>query len=102
MCFDTQYFHSASLRVLTTPGTEELDVSLVITLFVHNGMRDFGAKGSTILETVKMFAEVIRVTSDVQLDELVIAEIASQKTIELNYYRKSLEAKRNEVKQTPQ
>lgn len=97
LCFESQYFHSASLRVMMTPGTEELDVSLVITLFVHNGMRDFGAKGSTILETVRMFGEIVLKTSDEPLGDAAIAEITSQKTIELQYYRKALAAKRDAV-----
>jgi len=94
LCFDSQYFHSASLRVITTPGTDELDISLVITLFVHNGMRDFGAKGCSILETARMFAKVIEMTGGSQLDDDELAELVTQKTIELNYYKKALEAKR--------
>lgn len=91
--FDSQYFHSASLRVAIPPGGSQFDVSLMVTLFMHNGMRDFGIKCPSIEGTVSMFAELSRLTGGSKISDREIDALVELKTNELAYYQRALREK---------
>lgn len=100
--FDPQYFHSASLRVAIPPGGDQFDVTLMVTLFMHNGMRDFGVKCPSIEGTVLMFAKLSCLTGGPPINDREIDALVELKTDELNYYQKALrEKQKQEAKDQP-
>ncbi len=58
--FKKQFFHSASLVVREPPGGGEPDCFLVVVLFTHNGMREYGMKGSSLGNTIWEYQKLNR------------------------------------------
>lgn len=96
LTFGTQYFHSASLQVRPQPNGQ-LDVVLIISVFVHNGMREIGTKGNDVRETVKLFGKVTALTGGKPLNQLEEQALSLEKYEELQYYQKALEEKAKEA-----
>lgn len=99
LLFDKQYFHSATLRVLRV--NDEPVVNLVVTLFKHGGMQDFGIYNRDPADTVKQFSDLKMATQGDPIPDELQAKLLEQKLQEVGMMRAAIAAKRDAEKKDP-
>jgi hypothetical protein len=85
LCFDRKYFHSATLRVDKAPGG--FNCFLAITLFTHNGIREYCTLGREILDTVTMYNALLKQLGKPVLKKVETIRMALEKSQELEFHR---------------
>lgn len=92
LCFDSKYFHSATVRVSKVPSGE-YECFVVVVLFTQGGLREYGAQNGDIADVVRLFNSLLRQLHIPELNEEETALMVEEKRQEVEFHRSSQASK---------